>query len=219
MKIEDFLYYDASILASLSDDDLRAIASSGRKIANQRIMRLKKSNALSAPAFTTLPKQVRESGFQTRGLSRSQLMTTIKTQQQFIRSRSSTITGWEQMKERTAAKVNETMHGRKKRFGFSAAGHLVLLKPGISSEMTARQVNRFWELYSRIKQDPIRAGSLGSSQIQEVIYNVIKQHPNMKTDNLDLLLPSDMGAAYEQLQEERRQAADDIISGDGVTIS
>lgn len=221
MTIDEFLTFDANILARLSDADLRAIASGGRKIANQRIQRLKAGDVKSTPALESLPAAVREAGFKTGGKSRAELMTTIKQQQQFVRAKTSTLTGWKLLQEKTAKKAQSVVSGptgKKPRFGYDEAGQLTVLKPRQKSALTAKQINRFWELFHKVREDAGRSGSAGSPEIFKVLYNLIKLHPNMSVENLEKELPEKLDEDYIKRQEEQIAARKNIKRTRGVTF-
>ena len=222
MTIDEFLTFDANILARLSDADLRAIASGGRKIANQRITRLKAAGIDSTPALESLPAAVRNAGFKTGDLSRAEIMTTIKLEQQFIRAKSSTISGWQAVQRAAVRKTQDIVQGPlrpgKKRFGYDEAGRLIVLQRGQKSELTAKQVNRFWELFHKVREDAGRSGSAGSPEIFKVLYNLIKLHPNMSVENLEKELPEKLDEDYIRRQEEQIAARKNIKRMRGVTF-
>lgn len=222
MTIEEIMVYDANILARLSDKDLRAIAAGGRKIANQRLQRLKTANITDSPALKSLPAAVRQSGFATRGKNRAALIATIQQEQAFIRARTSTKKGWEELKRKVADKANQSVQGAKRkgkaRYGYDETGNLVLLKRGQKSAMTVRQVNLFWDLFDKVREDPHRSGSLASTQVYEVLYNLIKQHPRSGLNSLEQKLPVDMKVAYLDIQKQKEKEVEDIMSGGGTTF-
>ena len=113
MTINDFLKVDSLTISRLTDAELKEIATGGRKIANQRIMRLKDAKMTSAPAYQALPSAVKKAGgFKTRDVSRDALISQIQQEQQFIRGRTSTVKGWKTVQTQAAKKADQTLKGR-----------------------------------------------------------------------------------------------------------
>ena len=214
MTIQDFLAVDSLTLARLTDAQLREIATGGRKIANQRISRLKAAEMTNSPAYQALPAKVKKAGgFKTKGLNRTALLNQIKLEQQFVRGRTSTVKGWKATQEKAADQANKiTGAARKPKYGYDEYGNLVLLKPNEKTKLTVKQVNRYWDLFHKVLQeDPKKAGSLGSAEIQRAIYDTIKAHPNTKNmDTLEKEISDRMKTIYENIQREKKRKARNI---------
>ena len=215
MTIQDFLAVDSLTLARLTDAQLREIATGGRKIANQRIMRLKAAEMTNSPAYQALPSKVKSAGFKTAGLNRNALLNQIQMQQQFVRGRTSTVTGWKKEQVKAAAKAAEVSKGPRAKFGYDEGGQLVQLKPGTKSALTQKQVSKYWDLFHKMQQDPKRGGSVGSPVLQKTVYDVIKKHPRNGTKSLEKILADRLDEEYEEMQEERAETADEIRRSGG----
>lgn len=213
MTINDFLKVDSLTISRLTDAELKEIATGGRKIANQRIMRLKDAKMTSAPAYQALPSAVKKAGgFKTRDVSRDALINQIQQEQQFIRGRTSTVKGWKTVQTQAAKKADQTIKGRA-RYGYNEAGQLINLKPGQKSMLTAKQVNKYWDVFHKMQQDPKRGGAVGSAEIQKAVYDTIKNNPRKGTKSLEKLVAERLDQDYEQMQEDRAAAADAIRGG------
>lgn len=213
MTINDFLKVDSLTISRLTDAELKEIATGGRKIANQRIMRLKDAKMTSAPAYQALPSAVKKAGgFRTKDVSRAALISQIQQEQQFIRGKTSTVKGWKGIQQQTAKKAETVIKGRA-RFGYNEAGQLINLKPGQKSMLTAKQVNKYWDVFHKMQQDPKRGGAVGSAEIQKAVYDIIKNNPRKGIKSLEKLVAERLDQDYEQMQEDRAAAADAIRGG------
>lgn len=219
MTIQDFLAVDSLTLARLTDAQLREIATGGRKIANQRISRLKAAEMTNSPAFQALPAKVKSAGFKTAGLNRNALLNQIQQQQQFVRGRTSTVVGWKKEQVKAATKAAQVTKGLKSRYGYDEAGQFVVLKPGEKSALTQKQVGKYWELFHKMQQDPKRGGSVGSPVLQKTVYDVIKENPRNGVKSLEKILAERLDEEYEEMQEERASTAEDIRRGGGRRLS
>ena len=220
MTIHDFLAVDSLTLARLTDAQLREIATGGRKIANQRISRLKAAEMTNSPAFQALPAKVKSAGFKTAKLSRTALLHQIELQQQFVRGRTSTVTGWRAVQtkayERTA---EESGKFRKIRYGYDDHGQLVILKPGEKSALTRKQMDTFWDLFHKLDQDKERVGAVGSQEYKyRAIYQTIKKHPRTSAKNLETAVQEELQAEYEADQDQKRKQEEKIKSAGGTKL-
>lgn len=219
MTIQDFLAVDSLTLARLTDAQLREIATGGRKIANQRISRLKAAEMTNSPAFQALPARVRDAGFKTAKLSRTALLHQIELQQQFVRGRTSTVTGWRAVQTKAYEKARSETSPRKHRLGYDEYGNLVVLKPGQKTALTRKQVNTFWDLFHKLDQDKERVGAVGSQEYKyKAIYQTIKKHPRTSAKNLETAVQEELQAEYEADQEKKRKQEEEIESTGGTKL-
>jgi len=217
MTINDFLKVDSLTLSRMTDAEIRAVASGGRKIANQRIMRLKDAKMTNAPAYQALPSIVKKTGgFKTKG-DRSAMINQIMQEQQFIRGRTATVRGWKEVQAASAKKAQAVIKGRA-RFGYNEAGQLKQLRPGEKSLLTPKQVNKYWDVFHKMQQDPKRGGAVGSAELQKAVYDTIKGNPRNGVDSLSKKVAERLDRDYEEMQEERAAAADDIRRGGGSKV-
>lgn len=219
MTIQDFLAVDSLTLARLTDAQLREIATGGRKIANQRISRLKAAEMTNSPAFQALPARVQKAGFKTAKLSRTALLHQIELQQQFVRGRTSTVTGWRTVQTKAYEKARSETSQQKHRLGYDEYGNLVVLKPGQKSALTRKQVNTFWDLFHKLDQDKERVGAVGSQEYKyKAIYQTIKKHPRTSAKNLETAVQEELQAEYEADQERKRKAEEKVKSSGGTKL-
>lgn len=216
MTINDFLKVDSLTLSRMTDAEIRAVASGGRKIANQRIMRLKDAKMTNAPAYQALPSTVKKTGgFKTKG-DRSALIKQIMQEQHFVRGRTSTVRGWKSVQVEASQRVH-IAEGAKVRYGYDAWGMLVQLHPGQKSAYTVNQVNKFWDVYHKIEQDPERGASVGSQDIRQAIAEVMFYHARKGVKNLEKLAAARVDEIYE-IKQTKRTTADDIRRGGGSKV-
>lgn len=219
MTINDFLKVDSLTISRLTDAELKEIATGGRKIANQRIMRLKNAKMTSAPAYQALPSAVKKAGgFKTKDVSRDALISQIQQEQQFIRGKTSTVKGWKSLQTQ-ATKKAEYAAGRKTRYGYDAGGNLVPMHPGQKSVFTTKQVNKYWDVFHKMQQDPLRGASAGSQEIRKAIYDVMidrdQKRKGVKT--LEKLVAARIDELYEN-DQEKAATADAIRGGQGTKL-
>lgn len=215
MTIQDFLRVDSLTLSRLTDQELKAIATGGRKIANERIKRLRDAEMTSSPAYQALPAKVKKAGgFRTAKVDRSSLLKQIQQEQQFVRGRTSTITGWKKEQLRATDKVNQIRSPSKVRYGYDEMGNLIILKRGEKSALTVKQVNKFWDVFHKMQEDKQR-GTTGSTVIQKAIYDTIKKHPKSGAATWEREVAARLDGTYKEEQDVRQQEEQDILRGTG----
>lgn len=215
MTIQDFLRVDSLTLSRLTDQELKAIATGGRKIANERIKRLRDAEMTSSPAYQALPAKVKKAGgFRTAKVDRSSLLKQIQQEQQFVRGRTSTVTGWKKEQVKATDRVNEIRSAVRPRYGYNEVGQLVILQRGERSKLTVNQVNKFWNVFNKMQEDKQR-GAAGSTVIQKAIYDTIKKHPRSGEATWEREVAARLDGTYKEEQDVRQQEEADILRGTG----
>ena len=115
--------------------------------------------------------------------------------------------------EAQATQKAEFAAGRKTRYGYDAGGNLVPMHPGQKSVFTSKQVNKYWDVFHKMQQDPLRGASAGSQEIRRAIYDVMidqgQKRKGVKT--LEKLVAARIDELYENDQEKAATA--DAIRG------
>lgn len=185
VRTSDILKLDPEYYNELTTKELKKVVSRVTHTANQRLdeMKNKWKEGTLAPSF-------REENFKVRGKKRNNLLNTLKTAKTFLESKTSTKSGWEEVRQR-----QEEITG---------------LKMGTDKEKT------FWKVFHRLEEN--NAGLLHATKskspiaISNMITDIVK-YSNLSEDDIYKRALELLGSSYEEEELKKAQEQDDEFEG------
>ena len=147
--------------------------------ANKRIKRLAKTKiGRTAPAYISYKKHKK---FSVRGKNYNELRNMFKLSKQFLRMKTSTIGGWEEVRKRT-----EELFG----------------------DMNTHEIGKFWKLYKELEEtnggfvSKGHATRLSSDEIQKMLHQEMMKGKNNNFEDVVGRMQKRIDDIYEEEQEE-----------------
>lgn len=197
-SVDEFVNMSYEEINKMGERDLRAIASRMVSASNKRIRRLEKNNLADiAPSMHDIHNQFTLKGAK----KREDVIHQILRMQRFMQRKTSTIKGFNEVKQKTYARIMDYKEVPKEK-----------LKPF----KTDTQEKKFWEKYRTIMEDPRINADMGytkliSEEIQKQLYNTKKRGKFSGAEiikNLDEII----NKALEKHPELKKQMVKDKTS-------
>lgn len=173
-SVDEFVNLSYEEINKMGERDLRAIASRLVSASNKRIRRLEKNNLADiAPSMHDIQNQFTLKGAKTR----ENVMHQILRMQQFMKRKTSTIKGFNEVKQKTYARI---------------MGYEGKTPKKINPFSTNAQEKDFWKKYRTIMEDTRINADIGytkliSEEIQKQLYNTKKRGKFSGKDIIDKL--------------------------------
>lgn len=186
LSIKDIMNMDWNTLNKLDTKDLKQLTSRLVSASNKRIRRLEKT-AYGTESYAYQSVQERGRMFSVRGKTANQLKNEFKLASNFLKFKTSTVTGWKKHRGKVEQQLSDVTGGESQTW----------------SDSTTK---KFWKVYRRMEENHGGTFSKGdSSRIQQMIANVF--NTNDKRHGIDYF--SDIvESKYEELYEAEED--DDI---------
>lgn len=178
--VQDILNMDEYALTHLTPEQLKPIVSQLANTANKRIKAMEKAHEKSSPAY----RGVMKSGgtFGVKGKSYADLQKEVSREIRFLKHKTSTLTGWRQVKQETISKLESQ---------------------GI--EFTKDQWDDFFEAYEKLAElDP-------DADLNNIKYDVFKEilskmeDKSKSPEDIALELESRVNTVYERNKNLEKQ--------------
>ena len=170
----------ATDLDTFSSWDRQTLSKAVRRLAdtaNKRIKSLEKKG-IESPAYLNVSKSGGK--FSTRGKSINQLRSEFIRARNFLGMKTSTIKGYEKVKEDFFDRVEATSLQRM--------------------SLSDRELNRFWRLHDKT-ESTILPFVKGSEQSQKIVYDIFIQNMDLEEKDLIDLVENSFNGYYTYVQE------------------
>lgn len=178
--VQDILNMDEYVLTHLTPEQLKPIVSQLANTANKRIKAMERAHEKASPAY----RGVIKSGgtFGVKGKSYADLQSEVKREIRFLKHKTSTLSGWKQVKQETITKLESQ---------------------GI--EFTKEQWDDFFEAYDKLVE------RVPDAEINNIKYDVFKEITAMMEDkanspeDIALELESKVNKVYKENKKLEKQ--------------
>lgn len=184
LKISDILNMDWDRLNRLSASELKQITSRLVSASNKRIKRLE-SAKLGKSSFAYQSVQERGRKFSVRGKDLKQLRTEFKLSSNFLRMKTSSVTGWNKyrksVEERTASATS-----------------------GESVDWSNRTWSKYWKVYRKFEEEHGGTFKKGDSdRIQQMLRSIMESSDTRKSaDSFQQMIEDEYNDMYESDMED-----------------
>lgn len=181
LSIQDILNMDADDLARMNKKDLKSITNRLVSASNKRIHRLEKSTlGQKAPAYESF-KRYGKKVFSVKGKNRNDTLKEFARAKRFLKLKTSTLSGWKKV-------IKEGKKELKERYG------------------TSMNDERIGDLFSTLHKlqesgQVEGRGTKGSFEMRDILFNAVKENPDVTPEDLMLIADKKYTEWYEQQKE------------------
>lgn len=185
LTVKDILSMDVN---QLSESDMRKVTTRLVSAANKRARRLAaKEEGKTSPAFRNLERSGKP--FSAAGKNRNQLYAELAKMRDFMRDKTSSLTGWKKVRKAGVERLGERL----------------------GSEVSEDEAKRFWDLVGKAQEMGGIAVYPKSEELQSLVYDIMKN--NVDDEDAVSALQNFLDDSYESIEKANPPFDDDDDGG------